>query len=353
MATSEKDVTGVGDRDEFLGLPDEELVELLREMEVARRFEEKAAESYQMGKIGGFCHLYIGQEAVAVGAISALRDDDYVIASYRSHAHALIRGMEPGRVMAELYGRADGVSGGHGGSMHLFAKHLNFLGGHGIVGSHLPIAAGVGYAIRYRDGDQVCLCTFGEAAVNIGAFHESFNMAARWKLPVVYLCENNLYGMGTAIDRVTAAEQIVQRACTYDGMHSEQVDGMDVIAVRDAMERAVAIAREKKEPTFLEVNTYRYVGHSIADPSHGVYRTREEVEAERENDSIISFRRRLIAAGVMSAEEYDEIDRAAIDMAEAAAEFAENSPFPNESEVYDFVYSDEYRNGIDRRDAWR
>ncbi len=353
MATSEREVTEVGDENQFLGLSDAELKELLREMEVARRFEEKAAESYQMGKIGGFCHLYIGQEAVAVGAISALRDDDYMIASYRSHAHALIRGMDPGRVMAELYGRADGVSGGHGGSMHLFAKDLNFLGGHGIVGSHLPIAAGVGYAIRYRDGDQVCLCTFGEAAVNIGAFHESFNMAARWKLPVVYLCENNMYGMGTAIDRVTAAERIVQRACTYDGMHSEQVDGMDVMAVRDAMERAVAIARDKKEPTFLEVNTYRYVGHSIADPSHGVYRTREEVEAERENDPIISFRRRLIDAGVLSAEEYDEIDQAAIDTAEAAAEFADNSPLPDASEMYDFVYADEYRNGIDRRDAWR
>jgi pyruvate dehydrogenase E1 component alpha subunit len=353
MATSERDAARVDGRPEFLGLSDDELKELLRDMEVARRFEEKTAESYQLGKIGGFCHLYIGQEAVAVGAISALRDDDYVIASYRSHVHALVRGLSPGRVMAELYGRADGVSGGHGGSMHLFHKELNFLGGHGIVGSHLPIAAGVGYAIRYRDGDQVCLCTFGEAAVNIGAFHESFNMAARWKLPVVYLCENNMYGMGTAIDRVTAAERIVQRACTYEGMHSEQVEGMDVIAVRAAMERAVHIARDKKEPTFLEVNTYRYVGHSIADPSHGVYRTREEVEEERENDPIISFRGRLIDAGVLSAEEFDEIDRAAIDEAEAAAAFADKSPLPDESELYDTVYSDEYPHGVDRRDAWR
>ena len=353
MATSEREATGVGDRSDFLGLSDEELKELLRQMEVARRFEEKAAESYQMGKIGGFCHLYIGQEAVAVGAYSALREDDYVIASYRSHVHALIRGMDPGRVMAELYGRADGVSGGHGGSMHLFAKDLNFLGGHGIVGSHIPIATGVGYAIRYRDGDQVCLCTFGEAAVNIGAFHESLNMAARWQLPVVYLVENNIYGMGTAIDRVTAADHIVQRASPYDGMHSEQVDGMDVLAVREAIDKAVAIARDTKEPSFLEVNTYRYVGHSIADPSHGVYRTREEVEAERENDPILGFRRRLVDAGILTREEYDEIDQSAIDTAEAAAAFAENSPLPDKSEMYDYVYSDTFLHGLDRRDAWR
>ncbi len=339
--------------EEFLGLSEAELKDLLREMVLARRFEEKAAESYQMGKIGGFCHLYIGQEAVAAGALSALRADDYVITHYRDHVQALVRGVSPGAVMAELYGRDDGVSGGHGGSMHLFSKQLNLLGGHGIVGSHLAIATGVGYAIRYRDGDQVCLCIFGDSVVNIGAFNEALNMAALWELPVIFLIENNSYGMGTAIERVAAVDRLVERACGYRGMHAERIDGQDVIAVRRALNEAVRIWREQKRPSLIEAVTYRYVGHSIADPSFGVYRTREQVEAERENDAILAFRGRLIDAGILTAEEYESIDEAAIAEAEAAAEFADNSPLPGPEEIYHFVYSDEFRGGTKRRDAWR
>ncbi|MGH7718372.1 MAG: thiamine pyrophosphate-dependent enzyme, partial [Gemmatimonadaceae bacterium] len=199
-----------------------------------RRFEERVAEAYAIGKIGGFCHLYVGQEAVGAGAISALRDDDYVIASYREHGQALARGISPRAVMAELFGRVDGCSKGKGGSMHLFDREVNFLGGHGIVGGHIPLATGVAFAIKYRGGDQVCLCFFGEAAVNNGAFHEALNMAALWKLPVIYLIENNRYGMGTALERASAIWDVAARACSYD-MPAETVDGMEVLAVRDAV----------------------------------------------------------------------------------------------------------------------
>ena len=338
---------------DFLGLSRDESVELLRQMMLARRLEEKAAEVYQMGKIGGFCHLYIGQEAVAVGAISPLRPDDYVITAYREHAQAVVRGIAPEAVMAELYGRVDGCSGGYGGSMHMFSKELNFMGGHGIVGSHLPLAVGAGYAIRYRDGDQVCLCFFGDSVVNIGAFHESMNMAARWKLPVIFLLENNAYGMGTDIRRVAAADELVQRGKAYSGLESVVVDGMDVLAVRQVVEEAIERGRTEKRPTYIEARCYRYMGHSMADPSHGTYRTREEVEKWRSDDPILSYRKRLIDAGRLTDEQYEEMDRAAIDRAEAAAEFADQSPFPEPSAAYENVYSDEYAHGIDLRDRWR
>jgi pyruvate dehydrogenase E1 component alpha subunit len=254
----------VVNQDQFDGIPKEKLLEILRSMLMSRRFEEKTAESYQVGKIGGFCHLYIGQEAVATGAISALREDDYVITAYRDHAQALVRGMSPRKVMAELYGRIDGCSGGAGGSMHMFDKDINFMGGHGIVGTHLPIATGVGYAIRYRQTDQVCLCFFGDSVVNGGPFHEAFNMTAKWELPVVYIVENNSYGMGTDIDRVAAVDELFLRACAYQGKRAEQVDGQDVLAVHAAVKRAVVRAREEKRPTFIEAQTYRYLGHSMS-----------------------------------------------------------------------------------------
>lgn len=338
---------------DFLGMSREESVELLRLMVLSRRFEEKTAEVYQMGKIGGFCHLYIGQEAVAVGAISALRSDDYVITAYRDHAQALVRGMSPDSVMAELYGRVDGCSKGLGGSMHLFDESRNFMGGHGIVGGHLPLATGIGYAIRYRDGDQVCLCFFGDSVVNIGSFHESLNMAARWQLPVIFLLENNSYGMGTDIKRVAAVEQLVDRGRAFEGLTSLAVDGMDVRAVRAATGEAVARARSEKTPSFIEARCYRYMGHSMADPSHGTYRTREELEKWRSDDPILSFRRLLIDSGRLDEEEYEDMDRTAIEQAEAAAEFAEQSPFPDPSTMYDTIYSDAYPHGIGRRDAWR
>src|SRR6476661_3317847 len=242
--------------------------ELLRSMLLQRRFEERCAEAYALGKIGGFCHLYIGQEAISTGTMSILRPDDYVVTSYRDHGQAIARGMTPRSVMAELFGRVDGCSGGKGGSMHLFDKNLGFLGGHGIVGGHIPLAAGVGWAIKYRKGDQVCVCFFGEAAVNIGAFHEALNMASLWHLPAVFVIENNRYGMGTAISRSTANEDVKARAAAYK-MHGESVDAQDVFAVRDAMGRAVEAARKDGTPTLLEFRTYRFMGHSMSDAASG------------------------------------------------------------------------------------
>ncbi|MDT8436678.1 MAG: pyruvate dehydrogenase (acetyl-transferring) E1 component subunit alpha [Gemmatimonadota bacterium] len=337
----------------FLELEREELHRLLRLMLLSRRFEEKTAEAYQMGRIGGFCHLYIGQEAVAAGAISALRDDDYVLTAYRDHAQALVRGVSARAVMAELYGRIDGCSRGAGGSMHMFDRSVNFLGGHGIVGTHLPLAAGVGYAIRYRQADQVCLCFFGDSVVNGGPFHEAFNMVAKWELPVVYIVENNSFGMGTDIDRVAAIDDLFTRACAYQGKKAEQVDGQDVIAVREAVERAVARARDEKRPTFIEARTYRYLGHSMSDPAHGVYRTREEVAAERERDPINTFVERLKEADLITEDEVEAMDAEVIDEVEDAAEFAEASDVPGPEEIYAHSYSDGFRGGPDRRDTWR
>lgn len=349
MATTETRAAspGLGD------LPADELRDMLRGMLLARRFEEKAGESYQLGRIGGFCHLYIGQEAVATGAMRALREDDYVITAYRDHAQALTRGVSPEAVMAELYGRVDGCSRGQGGSMHLFDRSVNFLGGHGIVGTHLPIAAGVGYAIRYRGGDQVCLCFFGDSVVNGGPFHEAFNMVAKWELPVVYIVENNAYGMGTDIGRVAAIEDLSARACAYQGKAAEQVNGMDVLAVYEATRRAVVRAREENRPTFIEARTYRYRGHSMSDPSHGTYRTLEEVQAERENDPIHTFCHRLVEAGILTDAEFHAMDDEVIAEVERAAEFAEASPVPDRGSIYRHVYSDEFPGGMDRRDAWR
>jgi pyruvate dehydrogenase E1 component alpha subunit len=335
------------------GIPRDRLLEMLRWMVLSRRFEEKTAEAYQTGKIGGFCHLYIGQEAVAVGAIAALRDDDYVFTAYRDHAQALVRGVSSDAVMAELYGRIDGASRGAGGSMHMFDRDVNFMGGHGIVGTHLPLAAGVGYAIKYRGGDQVVLCFFGDSVVNGGPFHEAFNMVAKWELPVVYVVENNSYGMGTDIDRVAAVDDLFTRACAYQGKKAEQVDGMDVLAVYDATTRAVKRARETSRPTFIEAQTYRYLGHSMSDPAHGTYRTREEVQTERKNDAINSLAERMEQAGLLTDEEYKALDAEVIAEVERAAEIAEASAVPGREEIYSHVYADEFRGGLNRRDAWR
>jgi pyruvate dehydrogenase E1 component alpha subunit len=349
LAKTEHDI----EQRDLHGIPRDRLLEMLRWMALSRRFEEKSAEAYQTGKIGGFCHLYIGQEAIAAGAISALREDDYVFTAYRDHAQALVRGVSSDAVMAELYGRVDGASRGAGGSMHIFDRSVNFMGGHGIVGTHLPLAAGVAYAIKYRGGDQVVLCFFGDSVVNGGPFHEAFNMVAKWELPVVYLVENNAYGMGTGIARVAAVDELFTRACAYQGKKAEQVDGMDVLAVHDAVTRAVARARDTSRPTFIEARTYRYLGHSMSDPAHGTYRKREEVQAERKNDPINSLVDRMEEAGLLTEEEYKRIDSEVIEEVEAAAEFAEASPVPDREEIYSLVYADEFRGGPDRRDAWR
>jgi pyruvate dehydrogenase E1 component alpha subunit len=312
---------------------------LLREMLLMRRFEERAAEAYALGKIGGFCHLYIGQEGVGAGAISALRPDDYVITSYRDHAQALARGMTPRAIMAELFGRIDGSSKGKGGSMHLFDRNVNFLGGHGIVGGHIPLATGVAFAIKYRGGDQVCLCFFGEAAVNNGAFHEALNMAALWQLPVIYLVENNRYGMGTALERASSVNDIAERACSYD-MPNEVVDGQDVMAVRAAVTRAIGRARGENTPTLLEVRTYRFMGHSMSDAASGTYRSKEEVDEYMKRDPITLLRTQMEQHGEWSDEKMAAIDADVRAIVEDAWTFADESPEPPLESLTDDVYVD-------------
>ena len=301
---------------------------LLQDMLRIRRFEEKCGESYALGKIGGFCHLYIGQEAVAVGAMAALQPDDLVMTSYREHGQALARGISARAVMAELFGKAAGCSGGKGGSMHLFDASLGFLGGHAIVGGHIPLATGAAFAIKYRGGEQVSVVFFGEAAVNNGAFHESLNMAALWKLPCIYICENNRYGMGTALERASALYDVVQRACSYD-MPAEVVDGMDVLAVRDAVHRAALRGRERKTPTLLEIRTYRFMGHSMSDPIHGHYRTKDEVEQQKARDPIVSFGAKLREQGMLDDETWQAIEAEVNDEVEDAVKFADEAPEPD------------------------
>jgi len=300
---------------------------LLEEMLLIRRFEEKAAEMYALGKIGGFLHLYIGQEAVAVGAISALRPDDYVIAGYREHGHALAKGADPRRVMAELFGRRDGVSKGKGGSMHMFDKGVNFLGGYAIVGGYLPIAAGVGFAIRYEERDRVILCFFGDGSVPQGEFHESLNLAGLWKLPVVFICENNRYAMGTAIHRALAQTDISRFAQSY-AMPGEACDGMDVLAVQECVGRAVARARDTKTPTLVEARTYRFRGHSMRDPAAAVYRTKDEVEEEKRRDPIALFRERLLREGGLDEATWQALAERVEARVGDAVVFADASPEP-------------------------
>jgi pyruvate dehydrogenase E1 component alpha subunit len=312
---------------------------MLRQMLLVRRFEEKAAEAYALGKIGGFCHLYIGQEAVAAGSLAALRDDDYVICSYREHGQALVRGISPGAVMAELFGKATGCSKGKGGSMHLFDAGRHFLGGHGIVGGHIPLAAGLAFAIKYKGGDQVALCYFGEAAVNIGAFHEALNMASVWKLPVIFLCENNRYGMGTAFERVAAVTDVVEHACSYD-MAAEVVDGMNALTVYDATTRAVDRARKGGHPTLLEVRTYRYMGHSMSDPLHGVYRTKDEVEEQKKKDPITQLAEKLKEDGVLDQAALDAMDAEIHAEVDEAVKFADESPDPEPGALTTDVLAD-------------
>ena len=312
----------------------------LRQMLLIRRFEEKAGEAYSLGKIGGFCHLYIGQEAVAVGSLAALGDDDYITCSYREHGHALARGITPQTVMAELFGKAAGCSKGKGGSMHLFDASLGFLGGHAIVGAHIPLATGMAFAAKYRDTSQVAVCYFGEAAVNNGAFHEALNMAALWKLPAIYICENNRYGMGTALERASAIYDISERASSYD-MANEVVDGQDVLIMDAAMERAVQRARTAKVPTLLEVRTYRFMGHSMSDPIHGHYRTKEEVEGQRKRDPIALWSQRLIAEGLMDEAAIKALDKEIIREVDEAYQFAEEAPDPEPEELYRDVYAED------------
>src|SRR6266480_1332110 len=323
-----------------LGLDADLARKLLRDMILIRRFEEKAAEAYALGKIGGFLHLSIGEEAVAAGATSVLRRDDYAISTYREHGHCLIKGSDPRRVMAELFGRVDGLSKGKGGSMHLFDKEHNFLGGHAIVGAHLPLAAGVGFAINYEGGDQVCVCYFGDGAVPEGEFHEAMNLSALWKLPMIWICENNRYAMGTSLERALAQTEIWKFGEVY-GIPSEPVDGMDVLAVRDVVGRAVERTRTDKTPALIEARTYRFRGHSMRDPAGAVYRTKEEVEREKLRDPISLFRDRAVKAGVLSDDDVKKIEKDVNDRIDEAVAFADASPEPPPEWLFTDIYKED------------
>ena len=312
---------------------------LLRSMLLQRRFEERCAEAYALGKIGGFCHLYIGQEAVSTGTLSKLRPDDYVITTYRDHGQALARGITPRAVMAELFGRVDGCARGKGGSMHMFDANTNFLGGHGIVGGHVPLAAGVGFAIKYRGGDQVIVCFMGESVVNTGAFHEALNMAALWKLPCVFIIENNRYGMGTALERASAIHDIYERGAAYN-MARQQCDGQDVFAVQEAVGKAVELARKEQHPTLLEVRTYRFMGHSMSDAVSGTYRTKAELEEYMKRDPITLLRARMHEQQQLTDEQLKALDDELKAVVQDAWDFADASPEAPLEALFEDVYVD-------------
>jgi len=312
-------------------------LQLYHQMVLIRRLEERGAELYQQGKIGGFMHLYIGQEAVCTGLIAARRPSDRVITAYRDHGVAISCGIPANQVMAELLGKSTGTSRGKGGSMHMADVAKNFWGGHAIVGAHLPIAAGMALGDKYGKRDNVTICMFGEGATNIGFFHEALNMSKIWSLPVLWVCENNMYGMGTAVDRASAVSSIAIKARGYD-MPSETVDGMDVMKVYAAAEKALDAVRSGSGPFLLELTTYRFRGHSMGDPER--YRKNEEVKKWEESDPIGAFRRSLLDRKVSSTSALDEIDGQALQEVEAAVQFAESSPEPTQDELYSNVYAD-------------
>ena len=308
----------------------------LRQMLLIRRFEEKAGQMYGMGLIGGFCHLYIGQEAVVVGMKLAMRDGDQMITGYRDHGHMLACGMDPKGVMAELTGRRDGYSKGKGGSMHMFSLEKHFYGGHGIVGAQVPLGTGLAFANKYRGSDDVCLTYFGDGAANQGQVYESFNMAELWKLPVIYVIENNRYAMGTSVTRSSAQTDFSKRGASFN-IPGTQVDGMDVRAVKAAAADALAWCRSGKGPTILEMLTYRYRGHSMSDPAK--YRTKEEVDKVRtEHDPIEQVRKRLLDRKWASEDELKKIDASVRAVVNEASEFATHDPEPDPSELYTDVY---------------
>jgi pyruvate dehydrogenase E1 component alpha subunit len=316
----------------------DELLELYREMLSIRRFEEKAGQMYGMGLIGGFCHLYVGQEAVVVGMQATIEPGDTVITSYRDHGHMLACGMEAKGVMAELTGRRGGYSHGKGGSMHMFSQEKGFYGGHGIVGAQVPLGTGLAFAQKYRNEAAVSLTYLGDGAVNQGQVYESFNMAALWKLPVIYVIENNKYAMGTSLERASARTDLYHRGQAY-GIPGVQVDGMDVLAVREAGRKAVAQARAGKGPHILEMLTYRYRGHSMSDPAK--YRSKEEVQKMRqERDPIERLRVALLEHKVTDEAALKEIDRKVKEIVSEAAEFAQNSPEPDVSELFTDIYAE-------------
>jgi pyruvate dehydrogenase E1 component alpha subunit len=334
--TEERAAAANGAPESQLPLPDPDSArELLETMALIRRFEEEAGRQYQKAKAGGFLHLAIGEEATIVGTTSVMRDDDYLIGTYRTHGHAISRGTDPKNVMAELFGRVDGTSGGRGGSMHVFDRERRFMGGYGVVGGNLPLAAGLALSSDYRGTDEVTVCMFGDGASNTGNFGETMNLAALWKLPVVFLVENNLYGMGTSIERHSAVTDLSRKAEGY-GVPGVRVDGMDVLAVRERVAEHIRIAREERRPTLIEAFTYRYRGHSAADPE--VYREKEEVEEWRAKDPIKTFRDRMLSEGVISEGEVEEMRERIEKRVLEAVEFADASPEPPLESLYDKLY---------------
>ena len=307
------------------------MLTMYRKMLLARRFEEKAGQAYGLKKIQGFCHLYIGQEAVVVGVNEALRPDDPVMTGYRDHVHPLVRGADAGMLMAELYGRDGGYSKGKGGSMHFFDIEHAFYGGYGIVGGQIPLAAGLAFASKYRNEDRVTVCSFGDAASNQGAMHETFNMAAKWKLPVLYIVENNRYGMGTDIARVSSVPEISQRASAWD-MRGEAIDGMDVLTVYEKAKELTEWIRAGNGPVLLEAHTYRFRGHSMSDAA--TYRTKDEVELEKQRDPIIKLRKVLLDKRAATEAQLDAIDEEEKAIVEKALAFADASPLPPDSDIW-------------------
>lgn len=327
----------------LLGLSRDTLLSWYDDMLLVRRFEEKCAQLYGMGKIMGFCHLYIGQEALSTGAIKgALNPDDYVLTAYRDHGQAISKGVDPKAVLAELLGKYTGTTKGKGGSMHIFDRSTNFLGGHAIVGGHIPLAAGVGFAIKYRREKKVCLCFLGDGATNIGAFHEGLNLVGLWRLPVIYIIENNKYGMGTSVSRASAVEDLYKKAIAYN-IESEVVNGMDVLEVYQKVKAAADRARSTYEPMLLEIETYRFRGHSMSDPVHGLYRSKEEVENRKQSDPILLFAETLKEEGVITEEYFSDAEKRIKKIVEECVEFAEKSPEPPADELWKDVYFE--RNG--------
>ena len=316
-----------------------QLLELYRQMMLIRVFEEECARQYMQGNIHGFLHLYIGEEAIAVGSISTLRDQDYVVTHYRDHGHALAKGIDSKAAMAELFGKATGCSRGKGGSMHLFDTSKNFMGGYAIVAGQMPVAAGLALAAKSKGEDRLVICYLGDGALNEGEFHESMNLASIWKLPVIYFCENNLYGMGAPVwDTLALADNIYKLAESYN-MPGMRLNGMDVLEVREVTQEASEYVRSGKGPIFLEAQTYRFRGHSIADPAE--YRHGIEVEDWLEKDPIVTFKRKLLDEGRASEQELSDIDGAVMKEIEEAAKFADDSPFPEIDTLFEDVYADQ------------
>jgi pyruvate dehydrogenase E1 component alpha subunit len=309
--------------------------EWLETMLLIRHFEERAGEMYAKAKIGGFLHLAIGEEATIVGAARAMRDADYLVSTYRSHGHALARGTSPNAVMAELFGRVDGCSRGRGGSMHMFDLERRFMGGYGIVGGNLPLAAGMALAGDYLETGDATVCTFGDGASNQGTFGETMNLAALWRLPVVFMVTNNQFGMGTSLERHSAVTDLQRKGESF-GVPGMRCDGMDVVDTHAVVSEALRVAREERRPTLVEAVTYRFRGHSMADPEE--YRTKEQVETWRRRDPIATYGERLVAEGIVNGEERDELDRQAQARVDEAVAFADASPFPEPTSLYDDVY---------------